>query len=131
MKPEARADFAVRGCFLLVCSLLAIAVAFFVPDGKSFASQGFNWYINPGMHNLLDGRLAYAVFCVALLALSLLSVRFKSLVSLFERQSVRLNIALSSIVVAFEPGLDLHILQKFHCGSCYSRPLWFGLFGLA
>ncbi len=99
MNPEARADFAVRGCLLLACSLLSLAVAVIVPDGKSFAAQGFNWYINPGMHNLLDGRLAYAVFCVALIVCALCIFRCKSkLVSLIESLSSRLVIALSTMV---------------------------------
>jgi hypothetical protein len=65
MKSEASVDFAVRACLLLTCSICALAFAFLCPDGKPFADQGFNWYINSGQPSLLAPRLAYAFFCVA------------------------------------------------------------------
>lgn len=66
MRSDKRAEAIVRGSIILACSALAFGLAFVLPDGKPFADQGFNWYNNPGQHNLLAPRLAYAVFLLCL-----------------------------------------------------------------
>ncbi len=100
MKLSQCAEFTVRECLLLACSVLALALALLLPDGKSFAAQGFNWYVQAGMHNLLAPRLAYAAFLVALLASAFFSFRLgKKWASLVENRSARLALLPSLIIV--------------------------------
>lgn len=102
MKSEACVDFAVRGCLLLVSSICALVLAFLLPDGKSFAAQGFNWYINPGLHNLLAPRLAYAFYCILIFVAAFCLFRFhERLFSMSKRWSKQINLVLSLIIAVF------------------------------
>lgn len=66
MTSGAPVESVVRGALVLACSLLALALVFVLPEGRSFADQGFNWYVNSGQRNLLAPRIAYLFFCVSL-----------------------------------------------------------------
>lgn len=77
MRADKRAEAVVRGSIILACSALALALAFVLPDGKSFADQGFNWYNSPGQRNLLAPRLAYATFLLCLFVFAAILSRRK------------------------------------------------------
>ncbi|MBX9949697.1 MAG: hypothetical protein K2Y39_11075 [Candidatus Obscuribacterales bacterium] len=78
MSSGARVESVVRGSLVLACSLLALTLVFFLPEGKSFADQGFNWYVNPGQRNLFAPRVAYAFFCALLCASAFALARCRS-----------------------------------------------------
>jgi len=66
MTSGAPVESVVRGSLVLACSILALALLFVLPEGKSFADQGFNWYVNSGQRNLFAPRIAYVFFCSSL-----------------------------------------------------------------
>lgn len=78
MVSNARIESALRGSFVLFCSLLALSLVFVLPHGKLFTEQGFNWYVNAGQRNLLAPRIAYAIFCAALCLSALVLSRYQA-----------------------------------------------------
>jgi len=87
---DRRDDFAIRGLLLLACSIIAVLLAVLLPDGKPFAAQGFNWYVNAGQHNLFAARLAYAFFCLAISAAAFMHAKFRGQLSLFSETNAKL-----------------------------------------
>lgn len=85
MNSDERVEALARGVLILACSLAAFGLAFVLPDGKPFADQGFNWYVNSGQHNLLAPRIAYVFFCLSLSICAVLLNRGKTLCLGFTR----------------------------------------------
>ncbi len=101
MKSEAGVHFVMRACLLLACSICALGFAFLLPDGKPFADQGFNWYINPGQSSLLAARVAYAFFCVAVFISAFCYFRFHDRLFSILKGIPQLNFIVSIAFAAF------------------------------
>lgn len=102
MNSDERVEALARGVLILACSLAAFGLAFVLPDGKPFADQGFNWYVNSGQYNLLAPRLAYVFFCLSICICAVLLNYGKSSCSGFVRSHFSILATLVCLsVIAF------------------------------